>query len=90
MPVANDGDMTGNEVNAEKLASSPGLVSSIGFELGLIAKTAAIDTTQKTDREKSRCLKVGSVMSLRYSPAAAYSLFFFLWIMWACYWTNPG
>ena len=33
MPVANDGDMTGNEVNAEKLASSPGLVSSIGFEL---------------------------------------------------------
>jgi len=34
--------------------------------------------------------EVGSVMSLRYSHAAAYSVFFFLWIMWACYWTNPG
>jgi len=34
--------------------------------------------------------EVRSVMSLRYSHAAAYSVFFFLWIMWACYWTNPG
>ena len=30
------------------------------------------------------------VFSLRYSLAASYSLFFFFWLLWICYWTNPG
>lgn len=36
------------------------------------------------------CAQDDMVFSMRYSLAAAYSMFVFFWILWICYWTNPG
>eukprot|EP00435_Cladocopium_sp_Y103_P039647 s1481_g10.t1 len=36
------------------------------------------------------CAQDDLVFSMRYSMAASYSMFVFFWLLWICYWTNPG